>query len=507
MKSISKLFSEIFLLTIIIASMSFAFGSVATDETNLIKNNVYLTFDIEVYNDIAALDWLIETLGNYSIKATFFVLGLFAENYPNATLKIRDAGHEIGCHTYSHPDLTQLNKTEMVLEVSKATAVIKNITGVTCVSFRAPYYSVYDALLDDLISLGYMYDSSFIINQHVNGTPVTGIFNHSLDSKVIMEVPVYVYGNYLLDDYSLWYAANLTDGEALTTYKSAFDEAYNSSKPLVLSFHPRIIAQHKQVLLDFISYTYGKARFLTIKETSKPVALYLTFDVETVNDVNSTFWLLQHLNRFNAKTTFFVRGDFAEKNPELIMAIRDAGHEIGSHSYSHPNLRYLDGKQKLMELKKSKEILENLTGVRIISFRAPYYSTYDSLLDDLIKLNYTYDSSYLMNQVLNETKITGGFRYEKGLLGLREVPVSVHESFLLDDYSFFYKANLTDEEALMILKAEFDEAYAVGRDMVLGFKPRVIIRHEAVLVTFLSYVEGKADFSKVGESSLLESDG
>ena len=52
---------------------------------------------------------ILETLQKHNVSATFFVQGKYAETYSESVLKIQSLGHEIACHTYSHPDLTKLN--------------------------------------------------------------------------------------------------------------------------------------------------------------------------------------------------------------------------------------------------------------------------------------------------------------------------------------------------------------------------------------------------------------
>ena len=49
---------------------------------------------------------ILEILEEYGIKATFFVVGVNAENYPDTIEKVIKAGHEIGNHTYSHPHVS-----------------------------------------------------------------------------------------------------------------------------------------------------------------------------------------------------------------------------------------------------------------------------------------------------------------------------------------------------------------------------------------------------------------
>src|SRR5882672_301251 len=80
--------------------------------------------------------------------------------------------------------------------------------------------------------------------------------------------------------------------------------------------------------------------------------------------------LLKHLE---VPATFFVPGYIAEQHPQMVKAIVAAGHEIGLHGYLHEKLAYLTEAQEEEILLKSIEILERMTGSRLVGFRAPWF--------------------------------------------------------------------------------------------------------------------------------------
>ena len=94
--------------------------------------------------------------------------------------------------------------------------------------------------------------------------------------------------------------------------------------------------------------------------------------------------------------TWFVLGMVAEKHPDLIRELHRAGHEIASHGYSH-KLIYEQSQQEFHEeTRRSKSILEDITGEPVRGYRAASYSiTQKSLwaLDSLVELGFDYDSS------------------------------------------------------------------------------------------------------------------
>ncbi len=110
----------------------------------------------------------------------------------------------------------------------------------------------------------------------------------------------------------------------------------------------------------------------------------------------STRRLLDLFSRHGVSATFFVLGWVAQKDPALIRAIAEAGHEVACHGWSH-QLVYTQTPQLFREeTRASKDLLEQITGTRVHGYRAASYSiTAKSLwaLDILGELGFLYDSS------------------------------------------------------------------------------------------------------------------
>ena len=106
--------------------------------------------------------------------------------------------------------------------------------------------------------------------------------------------------------------------------------------------------------------------------------------------------LLEFFSDKGVKGTFFTLGWVAEKSPDLVRRIQRAGHEIASHGYSH-QLVYNQRQEVFREeTRKSKSILEDITGEAITGYRAASYSiTAQSrwALDILCEEGFTWDSS------------------------------------------------------------------------------------------------------------------
>ena len=82
--------------------------------------------------------------------------------------------------------------------------------------------------------------------------------------------------------------------------------------------------------------------------------------------------ILEILEENNVKITFFMVGDWIEKYPDAVRKIYDAGHEIGTHSDTHPHVNNLSYEENIEELEKSNDKIESITGVRTNLYRTPY---------------------------------------------------------------------------------------------------------------------------------------
>jgi len=119
----------------------------------------------------------------------------------------------------------------------------------------------------------------------------------------------------------------------------------------------------------------------------KPGELALTFD-----DGPNPVWtprLLDELARYEIKATFFLLGSRAEAEPELVRRIAAAGHTIGNHSWSHPNLALASGDRVLQELMRTSEAIENLIGAPVRFFRPPFGARRPAVLRIARKLGMT----------------------------------------------------------------------------------------------------------------------
>jgi peptidoglycan/xylan/chitin deacetylase (PgdA/CDA1 family) len=126
--------------------------------------------------------------------------------------------------------------------------------------------------------------------------------------------------------------------------------------------------------------------------------------------------ILKMLKRLRVKATFFITGNFANERPDLVLKIRDAGHEVACHGVDH-------FKPKKTDVLESKKIVERVAGVKVTGYRQP--RMFKISYRDLKKCGYKYDSS------VNPAFIPGRYNHlnvprtpfvKKGIV---EVPTSV----------------------------------------------------------------------------------
>src|SRR5688572_20196640 len=109
-----------------------------------------------------------------------------------------------------------------------------------------------------------------------------------------------------------------------------------------------------------------------------------------------TMQIIDLFARHEVKATFFIVGWVAEKHPQVVRAIANAGHEIGCHSYAHRLVYELTPKEFRRDTERCVNALADACGARVRAYRAPSYSiTSESMwaLEILAELGFTHDSS------------------------------------------------------------------------------------------------------------------
>ena len=121
--------------------------------------------------------------------------------------------------------------------------------------------------------------------------------------------------------------------------------------------------------------------------------------------------IIEVLKSNNVKATFFMVGGWVEKYPEAVKKINQEGHEIGSHSDTHPHVNQLSSEENLEEIKTSSKKIEQITNKKVTLYRPPY-GEYNNTV-----IKVANENSYIPIQwsldTLDYTGITGNEMWNK----------------------------------------------------------------------------------------------
>jgi len=215
--------------------------------------------------------------------------------------------------------------------------------------------------------------------------------------------------------------------------------------------------------------------------------------------VSNTRKILSLMEKYQVKGTFFILGEIAEFFPDLVLEIRDQGHEIGVHGYNH--LLFTKNNPDIIydEISRAKELIESITKNEVFGHRAPAFSITQQTpwaFDVIRKAGFKYDSS-----VVPATNLKYGLegfpqevtRVNTQFGDLIEVPISFIKwmgmnipylggSYLIRSPKYLVEKWLTDSEVkaqthylmLYLHPYEFDTDY---RNFPEVYRSKVSIRY------------------------------
>ena len=136
--------------------------------------------------------------------------------------------------------------------------------------------------------------------------------------------------------------------------------------------------------LDF-NAKYSKYDALAINESDKRIEL--TFDQGYENGYTEK--ILDTLKEKNVRATFFLVGDYAQKNPDLVKRMIEDGHKIGSHTQSHPSMPDLTEDEIQSEISELHDYVKKHFGYEMNELRPPMGEYSEFSLDVTKKAGYT----------------------------------------------------------------------------------------------------------------------
>ncbi len=133
-----------------IASLSIGLNSVSEAVATASIERVIPIYSVDTKDKVCSISFdaawgneqtedLLNTLDKYNIKTTFFLVGQWAEKYPDSVKEIAKRGHDIGNHSSTHAHMPALSAEKMKEEINDCNNRIKKLTGKTPTLFRPPY--------------------------------------------------------------------------------------------------------------------------------------------------------------------------------------------------------------------------------------------------------------------------------------------------------------------------------------------------------------------------------
>lgn len=126
---------------------------------------------------------LIDILGKYGIKATFFLVGDWVDRYPESVAALSAAGHDVMNHSSTHAHFSKLSEDEIVADIEKCNSKIEALTGMKPTLFRCPYGEYDDHVINAVNSMGMT-----AIQWDVDSLDWKGISAEEISNRVISKV-------------------------------------------------------------------------------------------------------------------------------------------------------------------------------------------------------------------------------------------------------------------------------------------------------------------------------
>lgn len=198
--------------------------------------------------------------------------------------------------------------------------------------------------------------------------------------------------------------------------------------------------------------------------------------------------ILDLLDRYEIKATFFVPGHTAERYEAVVADMVNRGHEVGHHGYMHEPPATLSDQEQEEVIDKGIRILEGITGQLPVGYRAPSFELTDKTLEILAQRGFVYDSSLMAHDVPYFVDTPAG--------RLVEAPVD----WALDDahyYAFNRGAGAmnTPQDVYKAWEWEFDGVYQYGSAFNLTMHPQHTGRLAKMMVLerFIQYARSHSN--------------
>ncbi|MDO4544133.1 MAG: polysaccharide deacetylase family protein [Clostridia bacterium] len=160
---------------------------------------------------------------------------------------------------------------------------------------------------------------------------------------------------------------------------------------LILSGGEEAGGEQTAVLAEVEEYEFN-----AVPTLSKELPVYgvgrsdnkIALTIDAAWDTDKTEFILETLDKYNIKATFFLCGVWVDAYPDYVKEIAKRGHEIGNHSQTHPHMNSLSASEIQEEIRLLDDEIEALTGSRCTLFRAPYGEYNNTVIKAVREIDY-----------------------------------------------------------------------------------------------------------------------
>jgi len=314
---------------------------------DIIVPKVALTFN--GFADNKTMELLLAKLDESNMKATFFLEGLRVAQEPELVQDIIKRGHEVQNGTLTFPDVSTLNYDQTYEEILLTNQIFEEHLGYTPKFVRSRSGDITDnmrlaaAVLDMKAVIGLSINP--LDRKMQNAEELIDYIGKYIDRGSIIHLNTYI-NPAIIDTVPLLAQLAEEHGYSITTLSDVLDERYLTKSVEEIAGHDAISPN--------LNYEDVKPNLYYRKETSKK-EIAITFDdwahEKQVKDV------LDVLQKYNIKSTFFLIGSGVEKNPQLAKLILEEGHEVASHSYYHLDVTKMTPEEIQDDLVKAHKAL------------------------------------------------------------------------------------------------------------------------------------------------------
>ncbi len=232
------------------------------------------------------IDKILNLFKQHDVHATFFTVGLIAENSPAIIKKIAEAGHELASHGFAHRRIFDMSPEEFEEDLVRSKIAIEKAAGKRVLGYRAPEWSLKQSnlwALDVLKKVGFAYDASAVPLTHLSGKWF-GLYPHEVKTKYgnIMEFPLSTFRCF-------WERLPFSGGlpMRINPYFHILDNTVKINSlghPVMFYLHPwELDSEHERIELP-INRKF--MHYCNIKSTDKKIKLLLErLEFSTVEDI------------------------------------------------------------------------------------------------------------------------------------------------------------------------------------------------------------------------------